>query len=113
PPASTKFLINDRVKVSSGPLNVRGTASISGTLLGTQATNALGTVIGGPTYADGYWWWNINYDSGVDGWSVEDYLVKYVTAAIAKAGVDTSVTGKTTPTSFSHTLVAGSNRIIV
>ncbi|MBI2673768.1 MAG: peptidoglycan-binding protein, partial [Candidatus Zambryskibacteria bacterium] len=73
---STKFSINDRVQVSSGPLNVRSTAN--GTLLGTQATGALGTVVGGPTNAGGYNWWNINFDSGVDGWSAEDYLVKYV-----------------------------------
>jgi hypothetical protein len=33
-------------------------------------------VIGGPTVANGYTWWNINYDTGVDGWSVQDYLVK-------------------------------------
>ncbi|OFZ74088.1 MAG: hypothetical protein A3K03_10040, partial [Bdellovibrionales bacterium RIFOXYD1_FULL_44_7] len=42
------------------------------------ATGALGTVIGGPTNAGGYNWWNINYDTGADGWSAEDYLVKYV-----------------------------------
>src|SRR3989344_9483474 len=38
PPASTKFSINDRVQVSSGPLNVRLTPSTSGTSLGTEAT---------------------------------------------------------------------------
>jgi len=78
PPPSTKFIIGDQVQVSSGPLNVRSTPSTSGTLLGTQATGAWGTVIGGPTAADGYNWWNINFDSGVDGWSVEDFLVKYM-----------------------------------
>jgi beta-glucanase (GH16 family) len=76
-PASTKFSLNDRVQVSSGPLNVRSTANTTGTQLGTQATGALGTVIGGPVAQGGYSWWNINYDSGVDGWSVEDYLTKY------------------------------------
>jgi hypothetical protein len=75
-PPSTKFAINDRVQVSSGPLNVRATANTTGTLLGTQATNALGTVIGGPTAQGGFNWWNVNYDSGVDGWSAEDFLVK-------------------------------------
>jgi uncharacterized protein YgiM (DUF1202 family) len=38
----------------------------------------LGTVVAGPTYIDGFSWWNINYDSGIDGWSVEDYVTKYV-----------------------------------
>lgn len=73
---SQKFNIGDRVYVTSGPLNVRATPSLSGTSLGTQATNAQGTVTGGPTSADGYVWWNINYDINPDGWSVENYLAK-------------------------------------
>ena len=79
PPPSTKFLIGDRVETTSN-LNVRATASVTGTLLGTQTTGALGSIIGGPTYADGFHWWNINYDSGPDGWSVEDFLIKIVVA---------------------------------
>ncbi|MFA5810231.1 MAG: Ig-like domain-containing protein, partial [Thermoleophilia bacterium] len=35
-------------------------------------------MIGGPTFADGFNWWNINYDTGADGWSVEDFLVKII-----------------------------------
>jgi len=72
---STKFNINDRVQTTAA-LNVRATPSILGTLLGTQPISALGAVIGGPTYASGYHWWQINYDTGADGWSVENYLVK-------------------------------------
>ena len=79
PPPSTKFSINDRVQVSSGPLNVRATANTTGTLLGTQPTSALGTIVAGPTAQGGFNWWSINYDTGVDGWSAEDYLVKAVT----------------------------------
>ena len=70
-----KFILNDRVQTTAN-LNVRATASASGTLLGTQTTGALGTVIGGPTIADGFTWWNINYDTGADGWSAEDFLTK-------------------------------------
>jgi len=70
------FSIGDRVQASSN-LNVRSTPSTSGTLVGTQTVGALGSVVGGPTTADGYTWWNINYDSGVgDGWSIEPYLQK-------------------------------------
>src|SRR3989344_2390269 len=75
PIASTKFQINDRVQVNATTLNVRSTAN--GTILGAQTTNALGTVIGGPTNSGGFNWWNINYDTGTDGWSAEDYLIKY------------------------------------
>ncbi|HEV2210257.1 MAG TPA: hypothetical protein VG167_15880, partial [Verrucomicrobiae bacterium] len=75
PPPSTKFVIGDRVQVTAS-LNVRSVPSTSGTLLGTQPVGALGTVTGGPTNANGFNWWNINYDTGVDGWSAENYLVK-------------------------------------
>src|SRR3989338_2523425 len=76
PPPSTKFQLNDRVQVVLGNLNVRATPSTSGTLLGSQPVGALGTIIGGPTAADGYNWWNVNYDTAPDGWSVEDNLAK-------------------------------------
>ncbi len=77
PAPSTKFTLSTRIQVSSGPLNVRSTANTSGTLLGTQATNALGTISGGPTAQGGYSWWNVNFDSGVDGYVAEDFLVTY------------------------------------
>jgi len=91
PLTSTKFVTNGRVQVAQ-TLNVRSTASPTGTFLGSQPISALGTVTSGPTYNGGFWWWNINYDSGADGWSVEDYLVKYTapiptyTLTIAKGG---------------------------
>lgn len=77
PTISTKFTIGQRVEASAN-VNVRATASSSGTLLGTQTTGNLGTVVSGPTVADGFNWWNVNYDTGVDGWSTEDFLVPYV-----------------------------------
>src|SRR3989344_3205966 len=72
PTQSTKFQTDDRVEVSSGPLNIRQTAN--GALLGQQSTGAQGTVIGGPEFANNIWWWNINYDDDIDGWSAEQYL---------------------------------------
>jgi chitodextrinase len=73
-----KFSLNDRVQTTD-TVNVRASASTQGTLLGTQPTGALGTVIGGPVSADGYTWWNVNFDSGADGWTVETYLLKTTT----------------------------------
>jgi chitodextrinase len=93
-PPSTRFSLNDRVQVTIGTLNVRSTASTAGTLLGQQPVGALGTVIGGPTAANGFIWWNVNYDTAPDGWSVEDNLLAY-TAPTA----DTTI--PTTPTSLS------------
>lgn len=76
PPPSVKFSIGDRVSVTTSYLSVRATPSLSGFLLGYQSYGKLGTVIDGPVSASGYNWWKINYDSGADGWSVENYLVK-------------------------------------
>lgn len=74
PPSFTKFQVGGRVQVTSGPLNVRELPSISGLLFGAQPTGALGAIIFGPIVRDGYTWWDINYDTGVNGWSVENWL---------------------------------------
>lgn len=75
---------------------MRATPSTSGTLLATQPDGTLGT--GGPTTADGYTWWNINYDTSADGWSVENYLVK----------VTADTTPPSTPTNLTATAVSSS-----
>jgi len=75
PPTTNKFVIGDRVQATAS-MNVRGTPG--GTLLYTQPMDALGTVIAGSTQTpNGVIWWQIDYDSGTDGWSGEDNLVKY------------------------------------
>ena len=61
---------------ATASINVRGAPG--GTLLYTQPMDALGTVIAGSTQTpNGVIWWQIDYDSGTDGWSGEDNLVKY------------------------------------
>ncbi len=63
------FNIGDRVQ-TTGTFNVRQTPA--GTVLGTQSTGASGTVTAGPTNADlngtTYTWYDIDFDTGVDGW---------------------------------------------
>src|SRR3989344_6101405 len=73
---STKFSINDRV-ITTTNLNVRATAG--GTFLGTEPFFSFGTVIGGPVFADNSWWWQIQYDNGITGWSSEVYFEKLLT----------------------------------
>lgn len=78
-PLTATFTIGDRVRTTAN-LNVRATPSLSGRLLGTQQTGAFATIFGGPSISVGmggiYTWWNINYDIGADGWSVQNYLTK-------------------------------------
>ncbi|MDP3735381.1 MAG: Ig-like domain-containing protein [bacterium] len=76
-PQTSKFSLNDRISINVGAnvtLNIRSTAN--GTITGFQPHGALGTIIGGPTTAGGFTWWNVNYDTGIDGWSAESYLQK-------------------------------------
>jgi hypothetical protein len=77
-PPSTKFTIGQQV-TPTATVNVRSTPA--GTLLGTQAAGAVATVVGGPTSAvlSGvtYIWWNLDFTSGVDGWTGEDNLAAY------------------------------------
>lgn len=70
-----KFSTGERAKTSSSA-GVRNTPSLSGTLAGTQGLNARGMILAGPIFADGNMWWNVNYDSGADGWSQELWLEK-------------------------------------
>jgi hypothetical protein len=74
-PTSTKFTLGDNVQTIAN-VNVRSTPSTSGALLGTQSTGMTGKVVSGPVYADGLFWWQIDYSDGADGWSVEDFVVK-------------------------------------
>ncbi len=69
PPA---FVIGDRV-ITTANLNVYATPSTSGTILGQEPLGYYGTVIGGPISANNFVWWNIDYDNGADGWSIQDY----------------------------------------
>lgn len=79
--SSNAFTVGQRVQTTANPnLNIRSTPSSAGTLLGTQALGSLGTIISGPTVASGSNWWNVNFDSGVDGYAVENYLVAYTSS---------------------------------
>ncbi len=89
PPA---FVIGDRVTVTKN-LNVYATASTSGTILGQEHVGTLGTVVGGPTIVNGAVWWNINFDIGADGWTIQDYLAEVSAApTVTLTASPTSIT---------------------
>ncbi|TSC82756.1 MAG: hypothetical protein G01um101420_114 [Parcubacteria group bacterium Gr01-1014_20] len=71
---SVKFKVGDSV-ITTDNLNVR--TGPSGVHIGIQLPNARGTITGGPVWSIlGRWWWAVNYDTGEDGWSAEDWLTK-------------------------------------
>jgi len=57
-------------------LNIRNRASVNGSKVTTVSRGSLGTVIAGPTVADGHNWWHVSYDNGSNGWSAGDWLTK-------------------------------------
>ncbi len=71
----TAFSVGDRVQ-SIAVISVRNCAGNACTVLGTQPAGGLGSIVGGPTFADGIWWWNVDYDNDPDGWSPGNQLVK-------------------------------------
>ncbi len=78
--------IGSRVTTTAN-LNVRQSASPSATKLGTESVCSLGTVTGGPTTASGHPWWQINYDNGINGWSIADYLGVVSAASLPAVGM--------------------------
>jgi chitodextrinase len=80
--SAASFNIGDTMTVAEN-VNVRSCASVSCDKLGTQSAGITGIVAGGPATADGHTWWNINYNSGTDGWSSGTYLQKSGTTAVA------------------------------
>jgi len=63
------------VRVSSGPLNVRSQPGLSGSILGTAPTGATGFVTTEmPRDANGYTWVNVQFNGGLRGWVVTNYL---------------------------------------
>ncbi len=74
-----KFSIGDRVQTTAS-LKVRtdhsAMSSLSTGKPNPESSGALGTVVGDSVTADGYNWWQINYDNGISGWSVENWLEK-------------------------------------
>jgi hypothetical protein len=71
--AAAPLRIGENVKTTT-TVNVRATGG--GTLLGTQAAGNTGVVVDGPTYSNNVIWWKMDYATGVDGWSGDDYLVE-------------------------------------
>lgn len=55
-------------------VNMRGGAGLGGPVLLVLGDGTALTLIGGPTEADGFVWWQIRLEDGTEGWVVEDFL---------------------------------------
>ena len=73
PPPVTGFAVGATIQTTALLLNVR--ASAGGVILGTQLKRATGVIVGGPVVVSGKTWWQLDYATGADGWSMEDFLL--------------------------------------
>ena len=76
--------------------------------LGTVPAGGLGVIIGGPLQvtndASGYTWWQVQWNNGLTGWSVENYLERVIPTPSAPVGlVATAVSSSRVNLSWSDT----------
>jgi uncharacterized protein YraI len=69
------FNKGDRVRTTSDKkLNVRSGPGTSSQSIGTMVKGSMGTIIDGPVFAGNLYWWKIEYDAGITGWSSGKWL---------------------------------------
>jgi hypothetical protein len=92
--------LGQRVITNTSSVNVR--ASAAGSILGQQPDGIIGTTIGGPVSAPlngtSYTWFNVNFDSGVDGWAASIYLTYLLPPTGLSAPANGATGLSTTPT---------------
>ena len=79
-PIATTFKIGDRVSMKNN-VNVRTTGLLAATtLIGTNPQGSTGALVAGPTVTNDRYgqitWFNVNFDSGFDGWVGADNYTK-------------------------------------
>ena len=73
--AQSTLSVGQRVKTTAN-VNVRSKpTNAKANVLCIQTTGSVGTIVGGPTVATGYTWWNAKFDFKCDGWAVQNHLV--------------------------------------
>ncbi len=62
--------IGDRVQTGKAS-PVWNNPPIAGELIGNQPAQSLGTLTAGPVRSGDSWWWEVNFNTGADGWIAE------------------------------------------
>lgn len=98
-PASwaAKFIVGDRVACNSVDAGCLTRSTPGGARLTSHNPGDAGTVLAGPTNNGGFDWWQINFDTGDDGWFTEPNLDKIIVASIPGSPGRPVVTLKPSP----------------
>ncbi|QJE96181.1 hypothetical protein [Luteolibacter luteus] len=67
PPDPPAFSGGARIEITAAT-NVRAEASANAPLVSNAADGAFGSIMSGPTSADGIEWWQVYFDNGATGW---------------------------------------------
>jgi len=71
----TTFNKGDRVRTTSDDrLNVRNGPGTNFPSIGTMVKGSTGIIIDGPVFSGNLYWWKVEYDSGITGWSSGKWL---------------------------------------
>ncbi len=82
--------------------NVRSCAGTSCSVITAAASGSTATIIGGPSSANGYTWWNINL-SGTTGWSIQDTMTVVTATPAATVSVSANPSSINLGSSFTLT----------
>ncbi len=73
-PIGGDFSAGDDIYVSDGPVNLRNAAGTGATVLAVLPTGTTGSVLAGPTSANGYDWYQIQVTGGQAGWVADAFI---------------------------------------
>jgi hypothetical protein len=78
---SQKFIIRDHSQANADIMVHSYAAYISTNVVSSPSQGSQGTLVSGPVLGtDSAWWWQVNYDTGADGWNGESVLTKIASA---------------------------------
>lgn len=72
--AEVGFIVGDDVFINSNNVNIRSGAGTNNSIVDQLDYGVIGEVIGGPTSATGYIWYQIEYETSLTGWVAGLYL---------------------------------------
>ena len=101
-PGTAKFVAGDTIRVTEA-INFRSAAGTSASIITQLPAGTTGTVLAGPTSANGYLWYQFRTSGGTTGWGVQDWLEKTSTT--------TTTTTTTTPAPGAKFAIGDSLRV--
>lgn len=75
-----RLVVGEQARVSTSELNLRSQPSLSASIIEKLYTGATVTVVGGPTCADGYHWWQVK--QFITGWMADGDTSEYYLEAV-------------------------------